>query len=162
MEDPRKARLCLIHAGVLFWHIRRHSASGFYESSVVLLSTVTLWAFSHFHGTTTKTPLQEEDDGTVIDSPSGATNLEAFDTRVSCISLDRPADYELVQLFIARGDQMKALMAGVDDILAAGSSTRLLREGIKLARRQKFWTDADRAVILLSGLAEVSSNTTRP
>jgi len=159
-EDPRKARLCLIHAGVLFWHIRRHSANGFYESSVVLLSTLTLWAFSHFHSTTTGIRLQEEDVGIFIDSPADSTNLEAFDTRVSCINLDRPADDELVQLFIARGDQMKALMAGVGDILAVGSSTRLLREGVKLARRQKFWPDADRVVALLNDLAEIGSNTT--
>jgi len=157
-KDPRKARLCLIHAGVLFWHIRRHSASGFYEPSVVLISTLTLWAFSYFHNMTAGFLSQDGDLGSFVNSPSGSTNLESFDIRVSCINIDRPADDELVQLFIARGDQMKAQMAGVDDILAPDSPVRLLREGVKLAKRQRFWGDSDGAIKLLSGLAEVPSN----
>lgn len=47
-QDQFKARLAMIHAGVLFWHVRRHSANGFYEPSSVALATLALWAFSAF------------------------------------------------------------------------------------------------------------------
>ena len=47
-QDQYKARLALIHAGVLFWHVRRYSINAFYEAPSVLLATLALWAYSSF------------------------------------------------------------------------------------------------------------------
>jgi len=48
LEDQHKARLAMIHAGVLFWHVRRFSADAFYEPSSVFLATLALWAYGTF------------------------------------------------------------------------------------------------------------------
>lgn len=47
-RDQYKTRLAMIHAGVMFWHVRRFSANGFYEPTSVALSTLAPWAFSAF------------------------------------------------------------------------------------------------------------------
>jgi hypothetical protein len=45
VDDQYKARLAMIHAGVLFWHVWRHSANGYYESDAIFLATLALWAY---------------------------------------------------------------------------------------------------------------------
>lgn len=43
-----KARLAALHCGCFFWHIRRYSRKAFYEPLSVLLTTLTLWAYSSY------------------------------------------------------------------------------------------------------------------
>ncbi|KAM0154533.1 hypothetical protein ACHAPG_006484 [Botrytis cinerea] len=47
-EDQHKARLAIIHAGALFWHVRRFSIDAFYEAEAVYLATLALWAYGLF------------------------------------------------------------------------------------------------------------------
>jgi hypothetical protein len=129
-EDHYKARLAMIHAGVLFWHVRRYSADGFYESSSVFLATLALWAYGTFSKTT---PVQNHRE----ESPSSGPDAEIpFPTS---IQLDRPADDELVQLFVKRGASMRAKILGVGDVCGPKGPERILIAGRKLLLDLKCW-----------------------
>lgn len=123
-RDQYKARLAMIHAGVLFWHIRRYSANGFYEPSSVALATLALWAFSAF------SPVHHtKSTSAQLDAP--ATDGEGS-SKCNIILLDRPTDDELVQDFVRRGQTMHAHVTGVGDLYGDGAPVRVLEEGRKL------------------------------
>ncbi|KAL9622911.1 MAG: hypothetical protein Q9160_002837 [Pyrenula sp. 1 TL-2023] len=123
-RDQYKARLAMIHAGVLFWHIRRYSANGFYEPSSVALATLALWAFSAF------SPVHHtKSNSAQLDAP--ATDGDG-NSKCNIILLDRPTDDELVQDFVRRGQNMHAHVTGVGDLYGDGAPVRVLEEGRKL------------------------------
>lgn len=113
LEDQHKARLAMIHAGVLFWHVRRFAADAFYEPSSVLLATLALWAYGSFAAPTSGINAQREGE-----SPQ-AEDDDAESLFPTSIQLDRPADDELVQLFVKRGAVMKANITGVGNLCSA-------------------------------------------
>lgn len=47
-EDQHKARLAMIHAGSVFWHVRRYSSSSFYEPLAVYLASIVLWTYGSY------------------------------------------------------------------------------------------------------------------
>ena len=47
-KDRHKARLAVIHAGAIFWHVRRYSSDSFAQSFAVFLAAITLWAYGRF------------------------------------------------------------------------------------------------------------------
>lgn len=107
IEDQYKARLAMIHAGVLFWHVRRYSADGFYEPSAVFLATLAMWAYGTF-AHHTSSPIED------LHSPQG--DEDAVSPFPTSMQLDRPADDELVQLFVKRGGYMRANITGVGNL----------------------------------------------
>jgi hypothetical protein len=137
-EHQYKARLSVIHAGAILWHLRRFSTDAFYEAPAITLATLTLWAFgifTHKHGPSRHTnatsrsersrhnmvetrPVENETSG--IDGGSEDVNGDSDDDISSpdSILLDRPADDELVQQFIRRGGLMEARLSGVGDLFA--------------------------------------------
>lgn len=151
VDDQHKARLAMIHAGVLFWHVRRYSADGFYEPSSVFLATIALWAYGTFTQYTS---------GLTKALPDGQSQGEEEDDAESLyptsIQLDRPADDELVQLFVKRGSMMKANITGVGNICSKKGPGRVLLEGRKSLLDLKCWGQSRRAVRTLGLLAEVS------
>src|SRR5690606_14469586 len=44
-QDRYKARLAVIHAGAVFWHIRRYASHSIMEPFTVFLAALVLWAF---------------------------------------------------------------------------------------------------------------------
>ena len=148
LEDQHKARLATIHAGVTFWHIRRYSASAFYEPHAVLLSAVALWAYGLF--------TDRDYEGPETPQTSFA---EGEDSLPTSINLDRPADDELVQTFIRRGGKMLAMMSGVGDVCGIEGPDRVLQEAIKLLRTLTNWGCSGNAVRILRRLAKVSRYT---
>ncbi|KAL1887121.1 hypothetical protein Sste5346_010427, partial [Sporothrix stenoceras] len=48
IKDRYKARLAVIHAGAIFWHVRRYSSDSFHQALAVFLAAATLWAFGNF------------------------------------------------------------------------------------------------------------------
>ena len=44
-QDRHKARLAVIHAGAIFWHVRRYSSESFFEPFSVYLASIVLWAY---------------------------------------------------------------------------------------------------------------------
>jgi hypothetical protein len=145
LEDQHKARLAMIHAGVLFWHVRRYSADAFYEPSSVFLATLALWAYGTFAAHTSlpqgESP-QAEDD-------------EAESLFPTSMQLDRPADDELVQLFVKRGASMRANITGVGNLCSGKGPVRVLVEGRNLLAGLKRWGESRKGVRMLSALIEI-------
>jgi hypothetical protein len=145
LEDRYKARLAMIHAGVLFWHVRRYSTDAFYEPLSVFLATLALWAYGTFATHTSK----PNKDG---ESPPDDEDAESlFPTSMQ---LDRPADDELVQLFVKRGDKMRANITGVGNLCSARGPARVLELGIGLLVGLKGWGCNRHAIRTLRGLSE--------
>lgn len=145
-EDQHKARLAIIHAGALFWHVRRFSIDAFYEAEAVYLATLALWAYGLFAEHTSR-PLTSRPSNSCTVNEHNHTNNNANEDRnkargrgeedgeedceeeddddeqinelyPTSMQLDRPADDELVQLFVKRGQGMKALVMGVGNLCA--------------------------------------------
>ena len=47
-EDQHKARLAMIHAGSVLWHVRRYSSGSFYEPLAVYLASLVLWTYGSY------------------------------------------------------------------------------------------------------------------
>ena len=73
---------------------------------------------------------------------------------------DRPADDELVQLFVKRGSAMKANVMGVGNLCSAKGPGRVLVEGRKLLGGLKYWGYSRRAIRTLAALAQVHDQET--
>lgn len=145
LEDQYKARLSLIHAGVLFWHLRRYSTDAFYEPSDVFIATLVLWAYGTFCPQVDK-PQTSQHDGSSSSSDSAAVNS---------VRLDRPTDDELVQLFIKNGMSMKATITGVGNIAGRKGPLRMLKEGFKLLGCLRSWGIRDHYMSTLLSLISI-------
>ncbi|KAF2156950.1 hypothetical protein K461DRAFT_7805 [Myriangium duriaei CBS 260.36] len=154
-QDQPKARLAMYHAGVLFWHIRLYSAKGAYEPTAVLLAALALWAFGTFapkhpmSAAPASSPLAQLAPGI---TPDGDDDASAFPTS---INIDRPADDEIVQMYIRQGDRMQALIVGVGDIRSPMGPQRVLLEGAKLVSSLANWGSSRRVMSVLVTLARV-------
>lgn len=47
-EDQHKARLAMVHAGSVFWYVRRYSTTSFFEPIAVYLATLVLWTYGSY------------------------------------------------------------------------------------------------------------------
>lgn len=136
-----KARLAAIHAGVVFWHVRRYSTDAFYEAPAVALAALTLWAFGVF-AKQQRSPsgITSDTTQTQASAPTATTRndrLKSTDARnedgmCDIILLDRPTDDELVQHFIKHGNKMQAHISGVGDLYNTASPALVLKQGCKL------------------------------
>jgi hypothetical protein len=142
LEDQHKARLAIIHAGALFWHVRRYSMNGFYEPSSVFLASLALWVYGTFARPTV--PTRDDDPA-----------MEADLTLPESMQLDRPADDELVQIFVRRGNEMKANILGVGHLCGPLGPERVLFEGCRLLRSSSIWGSTASIVRVLTELAQV-------
>ncbi|KAF9634814.1 putative c2h2 transcription protein [Lasiodiplodia theobromae] len=132
-KDAHKARLAMIHAGAVFWHVRRFSKAAFYEPHAVFLSTLAMWAYASYTSLTHAFARTDSRSGSDSPSPGGETVLTCSDDfgagstaggmnggggggemvaeewdpeghHPTFIRLDRPNDDEMVQLFVRNGD----------------------------------------------------------
>jgi hypothetical protein len=141
-QDQYKARLAVIHAGVIYWHVRRYSANGFYEPSAVFLAALTLWAY----GTFFKVKRSTRNESTSSDSE---------DTGTTSAHVDRPMDDELVQLFVRNGSRMQATMTGVGHLCSAKGPERVLGEGSKIIATLANWGCSREYYRLLGEMAQI-------
>lgn len=81
-QDQHKARLAMIHAGALFWHVRRFSADGFYEPASVFLATLAMWAYGTFAEQTSKA---NQDENSPQDDDEDVESM--FPTSMQLVSL---------------------------------------------------------------------------
>lgn len=144
--DQYKARLSLVHAGALFWYVRRYSSRGFLEPFGVYAATLTIWAYSTYMH-------QSEAQGVITNAALGnstpvhgsvqqferscgtkrAQNHEGeSDGLLTVIQLDRPCDDEIVQIYVRFGPNISARMAGVGEICEPSSPCRILKQGLRL------------------------------
>ncbi|UKZ61290.1 uncharacterized protein TrAtP1_002556 [Trichoderma atroviride] len=130
INDSFKARLAIIHAGSLFWHIRRYSRRSFLEPFAIYTATLVIWAYS----ISVQFAKQQEElqAGPLTESQQPTTSAdEELYSELNIIYIDRPCDDEIVQLYLRHGDKMSAHMARVG-IITTSAPSRILREGMRL------------------------------
>ena len=160
VQGNYKARLAAIHAGVVFWHIRRYSVDGFYEAPAVGLAALMLWAFGTFSVKQSTSQQQQASSNQVEqaqpqNSQSESQEEGSDDSACDIILLDRPADDEIVQQFIRRGHTMRAHITSVGDLYGPRGPERVLVEGCKLLRTLKCWGVNTTWLDILQRLLEV-------
>lgn len=143
-HDQYKARLSLIHAGVILWHIRRYSTNAFHEPVATFLAVLTLWAYGSCHAHAAPLPPAE----------TNSPRLQGSQPEPSFIHLDRPCDDELVQLFVREGHAMTGNVTGVGDICAPGGPERILRVGCETLAGLTAWGLSKRFVAVLTRMAD--------
>lgn len=126
LRDQYKARLSLIHAGALFWHVHRYSSSSFLEPFGVFMATLVLWGYS----TSVRIARLHGSQGT---SPPARDAEEAEEEVVdpAFFHIDRPCDDEVVQKFVRLGHRMAGHMARVGDVCGDGAPKKILRLGLR-------------------------------
>ncbi|KAM0188864.1 hypothetical protein ACHAPI_010376 [Fusarium lateritium] len=143
--DQYKARLSVVHAGALLWHVRRYSSNGFIEPHAIYLATLCIWAYSVFTARKAVSKPHQA-DGTLRSSSIDENHArdESTDTEVaeeqdseeepepSFIHLDRPCDDEMVQVYIRLGHKMNGYMQRVGNICSSDAPAKILKEGIRL------------------------------
>ncbi|KAF5565279.1 transcription factor ZMS1 [Fusarium phyllophilum] len=151
--DQYKARLSIIHAGALLWHVRRYSSNDFIEPHAIYLATLSIWAYSVFNTPRTEFQQQQGDEGSRSVPASGdresrrsVGNNEAESEEEpdpTFIHLDRPCDDEMVQVYIRLGHKMAGHCHKVGNICSPNAPPKILKEGIRMlshARaRNKEW-----------------------
>lgn len=143
-HDQYKARLSIIHAGAILWHVRRYSTHAFHEPFVVFTAVLTLWAYGSCDMNTyheSSPPIQTPRSAQLPDSSS--------------IRLDEPCDDELVQLFVREGHVMKGIITGVGDICGVEGPQSLLRVGCEILRGLTAWSSSKSFVVTLTRLADL-------
>ncbi|KAF7191034.1 Zinc finger protein [Pseudocercospora fuligena] len=157
VQHQFKARLAIIHAGVVFWHVRRYSIDGFYESPAVGLAALILWAFGTYHKPRGRSAPTSSDQtlARAQDQQIRERSPESDDAKCEIILLDRPTDDELVQQFIRNGHNMQAHLTGVGDLYAAKGPERALTQGCKLLGSLRCWGVSDSWLTLLQSLLDV-------
>ena len=128
-EDCFKARLAIIHAGAVLWHVRRHSLDSFYEPSAVFIATLCLWAYGSVFANS---------GANQLGLPLTAEQSED-EPMPELLQLDRPCDDELVQLFVANADRIKGYLAGVGYLCSPEGPSKTLGIGCRILRHGRNW-----------------------
>ncbi|KAH7227671.1 hypothetical protein BKA60DRAFT_125159 [Fusarium oxysporum] len=145
--DQYKARLSIIHAGALLWHVRRYSSNDFIEPHAIYLATLSIWAYSVFNAPRTESQ-QEHGDAVSRSVPASGDresqgsvgNNEAESEEEpdpTFIHLDRPCDDEMVQVYIRLGHKMAGHMQRVGNICSPNAPPKILREGIRMLSHER-------------------------
>lgn len=145
MNDSFKARLAIIHAGALFWHIRRYSTRSFLEPFAIYMATLIIWAYSvsvqfarqqeeYQAAPSMEGPLSPEARtvAAACQQPATSTQDEELCSELPFFFIDRPCDDEMVQMYLRFGNKMSAHMARVGIITQVSASSKILQEGIRL------------------------------
>ncbi|KFY29507.1 hypothetical protein V493_02326 [Pseudogymnoascus sp. VKM F-4281 (FW-2241)] len=131
IRDQYKARLSLVHAGAIFWHLRRYNCDSFIEPFTAYLATLAIWSFS------LATQYSRLKDNSSVSGPVTlleASSSDESDPEITFINLDRPCDDESVQAYVRAGHKVAGNMARVGDICSDGAPLRILQEGLRLLR----------------------------
>jgi hypothetical protein len=76
-EDQHKARLAMIHAGSVLWHVRRYSSASIYEPLAVYLASIVLWTYGSY-----KSAALERHAATTQEKPVGGPSGPEADLTV--------------------------------------------------------------------------------
>ncbi|CAG8207628.1 unnamed protein product [Penicillium salamii] len=136
IRDQFKARLSVVHAGALLWHVRRFSTDNVIEPFSIYIATLLLWAYSV---STSAVGIRERSDENAVPDDS--------DVEPEWIHLDRPLDDELVQMYIQNGDKMSAYLKGVGCISRHGAAARILQQGFYLLTGDRYTRNNDGASV---------------
>ncbi|KAF5557472.1 transcription factor ZMS1 [Fusarium napiforme] len=140
--DQYKARLSIIHAGALLWHVRRYSSNDFIEPHAIYLATLSIWAYSVFNTPRIESQQQRGDEVSRSVPASGDHESQGSvgnneveseeEPDPTFIHLDRPCDDEMVQVYIRLGHKMAGHLHRVGNICSPNAPPKILKEGIRM------------------------------
>ncbi|KAM3419775.1 putative C2H2 transcription factor [Cercospora zeina] len=148
--DDHKGRLSLVHAGAIFWYIRRYSLALHHEPFTIYVAAVILWTYALYLPQVRSALLAIKDSRircnderqnirSQSDSQTGSSEESEDDDLIpDTILIDRPCDDEIIQAFVRKGHAMTVEMSGAGDICTARGLRRVLEEGIKLLQRSQY------------------------
>ncbi|KAL4887463.1 fungal-specific transcription factor domain-containing protein [Aspergillus karnatakaensis] len=139
-HDQYKARLAVIHAGSVLYHVRKFSTNAFHEPVATYLAILTLWAYGLCYKQA---------------SPDLTTTRRDSTTEPSVINLDQPCSDELVQSFVREGQMMKGMLTNVGDICASRGPEQILRVGCETLSGLHSWGIAKEFMMTLMKLVEL-------
>ncbi|KAL2864702.1 putative C2H2 transcription factor [Aspergillus lucknowensis] len=142
-HDQYKARLAVIHAGSVLYHVRKYSTNAFHEPVATYLAILTLWAYGLCYK-------QASPDLAARISSARDPSIEP-----PVINLDQPCSDELVQSFVREGQTMKGILTNVGDICAPHGPEQILRVGCETLGRLHSWGIAKESMVTLMRLAEL-------
>ncbi|KAL2840967.1 fungal-specific transcription factor domain-containing protein [Aspergillus pseudoustus] len=143
-HDQYKARLAVIHAGSVLYHVRKYSTNAFHEPVATYLAILTLWAYGLCYK-------QAFPDFAARISSSG----DLADP--SIITLDQPCSDDLVQSFVREGQMMRGVLTNAGDICALQGAEQVLRVGCETLGSLQAWGVAKEYMVTLMRLAELVS-----
>lgn len=121
-RDQYKARLSLVHAGAVFWHVRRYSVKSVVEPFAIYAATLILWAYSTIsHSLRAIQDNATEQSMEILPNSSEAEEGQETDYEPLFIYIDRPCDDEMVQRYARIGPKMTASMRRIGSITASGA-----------------------------------------
>lgn len=161
VQDHFKSRLAIIHAGALYWNVRRYRYGSTIEPFAIYLATLVIWAYGFVNSGLQREELQrqaERASGSMVttaekplEAPMQESSPSNYPVPISQLSnptrqldqlslavepsflhLDRPIDDELVQLFVKEGNKMTGYMVHIGDIRGPDAAVKVLREGARL------------------------------
>ncbi|KAL2829968.1 fungal-specific transcription factor domain-containing protein [Aspergillus cavernicola] len=143
-HDQYKARLAVIHAGSVLYHVRKYSTNAFHEPVATYLAILTLWAYGLCYKQA---------------SPDLTSNISSTRGSVgpNVINLDQPCSDELVQSFVREGQAMKGMLINVGDICASHGPEQVLRAGCETLGSLHSWGIAKEFMVTLMRLVELVS-----
>ncbi|EXA54693.1 hypothetical protein FOVG_02103 [Fusarium oxysporum f. sp. pisi HDV247] len=160
-QDRYKARLAVIHAGAVLWHVRRYSSDSILEPFALFLAALVLWAYGQtsnirklYESACTRAQSPVSDNENSVNSATtthGSVENRAMHDYISrrrrmprTMQLDRPMDDELVQYFIRFGEDLRLPLEGVDELCTAEGPLQILQEVSSLLMEQhKPWGISD-------------------
>ncbi|KAL4968821.1 putative C2H2 transcription factor [Aspergillus stella-maris] len=140
-HDQYKARLAVIHAGSVLYHVRKFSTNAFHEPVATYLAILTLWAYG--------TCYQQASPDLATPASTSSTQLRDPSTAPNVINLDQPCSDELVQSFVREGQAMKGMLTGVGDICAPQGPEQILRVGCETLAGLRAWGVAREFMVTL-------------
>ncbi|KAL4919724.1 fungal-specific transcription factor domain-containing protein [Aspergillus aurantiobrunneus] len=139
-HDQYKARLAVIHAGSVLYHVRKYSTNAFHEPVAIYLAILTLWAYGLCYKQA---------------SPDLATTRRDPSIGPSIINLDQPCSDDLVQSFVREGQMMKGTLTNVGDICAPHGPEQILRVGCDTLSGLHPWGIAKEFMVTLMRLVDL-------
>ncbi|KAL4936866.1 hypothetical protein BDV06DRAFT_216320 [Aspergillus oleicola] len=143
-HDQYKARLAVIHAGSVLYHVRKYSTNVFHEPVATYLAILTLWAYG----------LCYNQASPEITAPASSSQRRES-TAPSVINLDQPCSDELVQSFVREGQMMKGMLTNVGDICAPQGPEQILRVGCETLAGLRAWGVAREFMVMLMRVSDL-------
>lgn len=153
VRDCFKARLCLVHAGAVFWHLKRYGTANTNGPFGVYLATLVLWAYSTISRISAITSARQSHDNESVsdhvtslhDPGQVGHEICNLDTDIPFIYLDRPCDDEMIQQFVRDDRSITAFMQGVGRINGPEGPKKILRSGQYLLEHRSGPANHDRS-----------------
>ena len=89
-EDQHKARLAMVHAGSVFWHVRRYSSQSLYEPLAVYLASLVLWTYGSYKSAALERENQKEGGPSGPDADMSVVQPSHAERHVKELYLETP------------------------------------------------------------------------